>query len=105
MKWQDLAIKFKQYNTLVDYDNDGNEIVAQELAGVTFFSSNPLYVSLEFLREIFKSAKPNFNKSNYDFNEDFRKALHISNTARLAFNKAYVKIRMFNGKVVFSNAL
>lgn len=105
MKWQDLAIKFKQYNTLVDYDSDGNEIVAQELAGVTFFSSNPLYVSLEFLREIFKSAKPNFNKSNYDFNEDFRKALHISNTARLAFNKAYVKIRMFNGKVVFSNAL
>lgn len=105
MKWQDLANKFKEYNVLVDYDSDGNEIIAKEMNGVTFLGDNPMYVSLEFLREIFKNSKPNFDKTSNEFNEDFRKAFHVSHTARLTANKAYVRIKLFNGKVIYSNAI
>lgn len=102
--WQELAKQFKSFDTLTDYDADGNEIHAIEMKGITFLRDHDLYVSLEYLRSLMKIAQPYAVKDNgYKFNEIFRKALNIRKTLRLAQNKAYVRIRLRGTKVDFLN--
>ena len=98
---QELAARFAQFEELVDYDSDGNEMRAKEMVGVRFFADNDLYISLEYLRGIVKYVNPVFTKTPIDFNNDFRKTANIRNTPRLTANRPYVKARLISGKVRF----
>lgn len=103
ISWKELAGKLKQYIDVVDYDQDGNEMHAREMEGERFMENVDFYICIDYLRNIFKLAKPLSDKTAIKFNNDFRKAFNIKRTIPLYANKSYVRARLLNGKVKFLN--
>lgn len=102
LTWSDLAPKLRQYETITDYDQDGNEMQIREMNGVHLFEQTDLFISLEYLRAIVKLLKPQILQEGRMFSDDFRKTMRVV-TPRIANNKAYARARLINGKVRFIN--